>query len=149
MFIGPELAIVMSGRKAKNCALEEEGGCTQQDQRAADTDALKRVSGLRKIYYTRAVKRREKERRLKKQSQDEGEEDEQNTRRAGHSRQNAEAKEYKKSYAAFSREIFKIFGKIFYYNCEPWHCEVSSRYSRYRRQKSMRFLKSNMDSDEE
>ena len=59
---------------------------------------------------------------------------------------------HKNTYAGFKRKIIKSYGETFYYNENAgpdWHGVASTRYSRYHIRKSMRFLQSNMDSDEE
>lgn len=58
---------------------------------------------------------------------------------------------HKNTYSDFKRKIIKSYGEIFYYNenAGPWQGVASTRYSRYHIRKSMRFLQSNMGSDED
>lgn len=139
----------MSGRNSQNCSLEEDEGFIQQEQRAAETGALNRMSDRRKrVFYPRAVKRREEERLLRRHSQGEGEVYEENIGRERRYWQK-EAKIYKKTFPSFKKKIILAYGETFYYNGGSWHGEESRRYCRYHIRKSMDFLKSNMDTDED
>ena len=59
---------------------------------------------------------------------------------------------HKNTYSGFKRKIIKSYGETFYYNENAgpdWHGVESTRYCRYHIRKSMRFLQSNMDSDDD
>lgn len=139
----------MTDRKSKNRTVEEEKDFIQHDQ-PGSADALKIVKmaseGPRRKYYTRAAKRLQEKRRLKRN--DQLEEGKENTWRSEESWQN-EAKKYKESYPVFKRKMVRAFGETFYYNGGSWHGEESRRYSRYHIRKSMRFLQSNMNSNDD
>lgn len=137
---------VMSNKmKSKNRTVEKEEDSIQHDQGSAE--ALKRVNeGPRRKYNTRAAKRLQEKQRLKRN--DQLEEGKENTWQADESWQN-EAKKYKESYPIFKRKMIREFGETFYYNGGSWHGKESRRYSPYHIRKSMRFLQSNMNSDDD